>query len=759
MELSEFETQILQDKNPNDVSMTDVLDGFILSSNVQTFQRPDLSLLIEECGQLLFQNNEFTNEFNNNKDVSAVFKNFTKYKEDLDNHALKITENKQIYISGKKNLATRIRSTNETLNTLDTTTINDENLTNVKECVKELITEFKSAYDNILQSTKYVEVCFLDSYKYLRHFSDPNTILNSNIEYLQKLQLNFTEINTQFDTAEKLIQQSNNPSSSFSNSNVVKSVLNSMTNNDKLNQLEEEHKLLTEQNETYKNIILKLENESNNLKLTYIKDMKLYDTNIRQQYDQMAMKNQAVFDKVLADKDVEISSLLSSLNDNNQYIIEYKEKEKMIEFEYSKRNQLEQSIKEIKQELSSLQEQNHELITSTNKYQNEKNEISALYNTELEKNNFLNNTMNELNLKVKEMESELSSRPPLNLIEFASKIGLFLNTSTSSSSSLYSSKSTYNEKLNWIEVEKLLFEYIRKINAEATDIRSQNTNTLKLYESIQEEMVLLKGRLNEKEDLISVLENDLIMMKKQKSLNSNTNMNKLKKSVATSSSSNGSNTADNRDNSGKIVPMSPGSDTLFDPFHLPSHAPAQQQSSGTGSGAAAGGQTTNSTTTAAADYDGGLASILENENWSEINIHDSDTNNNKHRNYSVATSSTTSQSHSSNNNNNNNNNKMLSVVQEQRDKFMKSAQSKDHEIGILRSRLESTKGDYMKLQNENVELFRRLRAIRMGHTAGINNNNNINDISMNNSDNVPLRNRNTTNHNTNNKYSKDHSGQ
>ena len=63
----------------------------------------------------------------------------------------------------------------------------------------------------------------------------------------------------------------------------------------------------------------------------------------------------------------------------------------MIEFEYSKRNQLEQSIKEIKQELSSLQEQNHELITSTNKYQNEKNEISALYNTELEKNNFLNN--------------------------------------------------------------------------------------------------------------------------------------------------------------------------------------------------------------------------------------------------------------------------------------------------------------------------------------------------------------------------------
>ena len=128
MELAEYETQVIK-SHETDVSITDVLDEYILKPN-QSFQPPDLTNLIEDCSDLVYKNNEFKNQLNGN-DLASLLNTFEQYKEDLDNQAFKISENKQSYINNKKNLATKIRNTNEILAQLSA--VDDENIRNVKE--------------------------------------------------------------------------------------------------------------------------------------------------------------------------------------------------------------------------------------------------------------------------------------------------------------------------------------------------------------------------------------------------------------------------------------------------------------------------------------------------------------------------------------------------------------------------------------------------------------------------------------------------
>jgi hypothetical protein len=56
---------------------------------------------------------------------------------------------------------------------------------------------------------------------------------------------------------------------------------------------------------------------------------------------------------------------------------------------------------------------------------------------------------------------------------------------------------------------------------------------------------------------------------------------------------------------------------------------------------------------------------------------------------------------------------LMEVLQHQRDRYMRSVQSTQTEVATLRSKLERLQGDQIQLRNENLELYRRLRVLRL----------------------------------------------
>jgi hypothetical protein len=64
------------------------------------------------------------------------------------------------------------------------------------------------------------------------------------------------------------------------------------------------------------------------------------------------------------------------------------------------------------------------------------------------------------------------------------------------------------------------------------------------------------------------------------------------------------------------------------------------------------------------------------------------------------------------------NDRILLAVQSQRDRYMRSSKDKDGELVELKAKLDRLADEQLELRNENLELYRRLRVLRVGNQGG-----------------------------------------
>ena len=68
--------------------------------------------------------------------------------------------------------------------------------------------------------------------------------------------------------------------------------------------------------------------------------------------------------------------------------------------------------------------------------------------------------------------------------------------------------------------------------------------------------------------------------------------------------------------------------------------------------------------------------------------------------------------------------RIISAIQGQRDRYMKASQDKEAALQVMKQRCDQMEDEVMQLRNENMELFRRLRVLRVNQGSSINNNSN-----------------------------------
>lgn len=402
----------------------------------------------------------------------------------LDEQAVKISELKEEYVNRRKTLASNIRLFTSKYIENDSNDIIHYN--NMKLEAKQIIDLFKSSFDYLATSAKFSESSFLALYKLLRELQDPCIL---------------------FEECTNIITKSQN-SLKYAQEQIVQGVsyLESLDNNNSNNESNFSHKEfleLKEKNIELQSYIDDLEQKLQSEKHRNDIEIRSKEQKIRNDIEEQLIEQQNQYELSLSRKEMEINSLLSTINDYNQQSIEANEKGKTLETELVRRRDLEERVRITMTELANA---NQTISDALKKNESLQIHLTTL-ETELEKNKNSNKklleSMNEGKLKatakLQEMERELLMRPPLDLSNLAEKIGIELHNDNNS-----------NGYIEWKTIENYLVEKIRKVCSEAAESRVREQEILKNFKFKEEECEILKVKSSNDRDTINTMERDLI---------------------------------------------------------------------------------------------------------------------------------------------------------------------------------------------------------------------------------------------------------
>eukprot|EP01038_Epipyxis_sp_PR26KG_P004549 gene4549-6421_t len=651
------------------------------------------SLLHKELKHNSFQVVDLTQELNelylciyNLKDSIEKMDSFVPIQtlnSEMDEEALKLSDMKEVYTVRRKQLTANVKRFYNTYSNLineadnkgnqseiecydceESNSLSSQHLRIVSDC-KDLIETFKKEFDYLSSVSRFAEGLFLTAFKYLSSLNDPMVTINECIEVCLKAQEGLKKAQEQLSIADNFINDNNIQVNDInnislpgitipSNSNYNNLIKNLETQLEQLKQKEAIEK--DELKESYMNEII-------GLRSNYQNELRVQEHQLKDHYEKQHLELQSQLENIISCKDMEISSLLKSLNNLNHSIKEAEERSKTLDIEISKRRDLEERLRATLLELSdnkatlSLLQQTNEklhiqLVIFEEKINNEKLELNSLQLTN-------QNDIEILKSKINSLEKDLMTRPPANLNNLIEKIGMIGNhvdfDKLNDIIRNNNDDSTLPQTYNWDMIESFIIESMRKNSSEATHNRIHQQELQKRIEQLSNENEEIRNKLAAKSELCIELEKDLMnsnkMMPSQTSSSNYNNYDSMKGSKRLTKSYIYNNS--NYNNNAK----------KFEPIDS--------------------------------------ESIIDDNLSGGLNINDV-----------VST-----------NYNNNNDSKMIIAIQNQRDRYMKASLEKDNELNNLSIRLDRLNNEHEQLKKENVELYRRLRVLRL--STNNNNNNKI----------------------------------
>lgn len=678
MDPSEFEDTIVRG---NDVLKAGLLEEIFVSQKPK-FCPLDLSPLSSDIYLKIYTVKESIGRWNEFS--------FESSKESWDEKALKVAELKEDYVGKKKALAAKVRSFNQSFlenSTLDTS--DSSFATNIMSSAKDLISEFKNNFDNLANAIKFSESSFVGMYKQMRDMPDPIFALNDCLTTMVKCQDGLKSAQEQLAVASNLLESSNvhiQPSS---------------TN------LEQEMTKVSEKLSQERELSTRLQNEILDMRSRFDTELRSRDQALRDSFERRQLEQQQEWEGALATKETEMSSLLSTLNDLHQRHLEADERAKMLEFEITKRRDVEDRLRATLTQLAEAQTAHQELQTRADasmcRVQVLEGQMEREVRAQAEQMGVVQREVAAARARVAEMETELASRPPpIDLSALAARIGIVGEGDTFDISSGVDGFGAGGGV--WPSIEAFVIDNIRRANAEAAESRVKEQDASKALAVACDERQALLFKQQQQEQVVQTLERDL--MATQRALESTK---AVLKCFQTTGAPPAPVSADNKSIAAQMLGWDDGGSQEGAPGTSSS---GQAQGQGSGMGIARGERghmySTGKRVIATAQVQGqGQGQVGDGDDNGEGDVEKGSGG----AGVALLLGGEGAADEDGGA-------RVLQALQSQRDRYMRAAQEREQEVGTMRSRLERAQDEQLQLRGENLELYRRLRALRASARQG-----------------------------------------
>jgi hypothetical protein len=547
--------------------------------------------------------------------------------------AVKLSELKEDYVNRRKNLTQNVKK-------FTATYLSDpEDKSPFTADCKEIIDLFKKEFDGLSTLAKFSEVAFINVYKVVRELPDPVVIATEGLNTCLRVNELLGKAQEQLAIANELI---NAPASAATkvapSQQVVKQV--------ELDRLQAQYEADSEElKQSYLNDVV-------TLRAKYEADMRSKELAMTAVFEKQQLELQHQLDTTVAKKDIEISSLLRSLSDNQLKNQELDERGRLLDAEMTRRRDLEEKWRASVITISDLTSQTQELGASLDKAAKEcralKGDLEQATSNVEKQRQSSNRQTEALNEKVAQLTSQLESRPPVDL-------SALMNTISSVAGFKSDLRSSSASSISWAQFESQLVDAIRKSDAEATQSRIKSQESAKQAVELQAQCTNLNSQLANQNALVASLEKDLVLAHEAMQASAASKNAKLASKMF------------------KVIGANASEAQLETLINAPRGADesADLEANSSDRRGPQSGEVSPS-------LPGGIGAD------SSYNVND----------------------------------RILLAVQSQRDRYMRSSKDKDGELVELKAKLDRLADEQLELRNENLELYRRLRVLRVGNQSG-----------------------------------------
>ena len=393
-----------------------------------------------------------------------------------------------------------------------------------------------------------------------------------------------------------------------------------------------------------------------NLRTKHDVDMRNRELSLSSVYEKQQQQLHDQTEAVLAKKENEIASLLRSLSENQSKNQELDERARLLDVEMVRRRELEEKWRSAVLNISDLNTANQELTTTADKA---RAELAAMQ----EKIELSAQATQKLQSEHTRQLDSLHEKVSHLTQQLAARPPVDLTNILNSIASVVHFDHNYANSsagLTWAQLESHLIEAMRKSSSEASQGRVKVQESQKIILDLRAQCASLQQQLTQQTTLTASLERDLLQAHQAvqaSKLATRGSQVRLKAVPATSSEA-----------------------------HLESLLSGIQQSN-------------RDPSASPMDIEEGV----RDPNGSSEDL--------------VAEGAIAS-SAAMNTSNYNGNDRILAAVQSQRDRYLKSCTEKDVELVDLKARFERLSDEQLQLRSENLELYRRLRVLRVSSGSG-----------------------------------------
>lgn len=397
-------------------------------------------------------------------------------------------------------------------------------------------------------------------------------------------------------------------------------------------------------------------NEMVNMRAKYDVEMRSRELKLTSQFEQQQSDLQRQMESVISKSESEVASLLRSLNENQLKNQELDERAKLLDSEMVRRRDLEEKWRASVVKISDLTSHNQELSSSLDKTQTEVTALKSKLESSLRA---AEKSKGEASKQLAGIQSKLSEATAQLAARPPVDLQNLVN-SIGSVATIEQERLLSDKDLSWTELEAFIVESIRKSEADATQGRIKLQETHKQVNELQAQCNSLQHQLASNAALIASLERDLLLA------------------------------------------------------HQAVHGGGAARSKGS-----SGGANATSKKLSLNDSNANLESLISGERTRTAQLGSGDIEAN-----TTAADGTPSNGGGSSSGDlsgelsgYNLNDRILVAVQSQRDRYMKAAKEKDGELVELKAKLDRLGDEQLQLRNENLELYRRLRVLRVSNSA------------------------------------------
>ena len=486
MDPSEYEGTVPRVHDPLGINLFKDFEQ-LLANQPTKFANMDLSKESDQIYITVFQIKESLQKWD---EVS-----FNNLRLAWDEQALKIAEYKEEVAARKKNLASKIRNFTSSSATESNRADNTSIIANE---ITALITAFKAEFDFLTTTNRFSESAFLSTYKLMRDVPDPTEELRDCLKVCVRVQETLKNAQEQLNVAERTVLEggpSKNSDLQFEEQIAVKY-------DNRI--VEMEQKFLADLASAREKINLEVRNKEH---LS------------RGAFERQQLDLQQQCEDTLARKDLEIASLMNSLNALNQRNLESEERQGMLETEVQRRRELEERLRVSFTELATAQTTSLEMQAKNESLLEklDNSEVSKIKSDKLFGDMLLEAKaqLRILNDKIIANEIELQSRPPTDLSALTQSIGMMgVALADITSDQTWASDIPLVDKkkkcIPWSKIENVIVDCIRRASSEATESRIKEEAAVRTLDAVRIECEQLHSALGEKDKIIEALEKDLL---------------------------------------------------------------------------------------------------------------------------------------------------------------------------------------------------------------------------------------------------------